>query len=565
MRTSQYLLATTREVPADAEIASHRLMLRSGLIRRLAAGLYTWLPLGMRVLRKAQDVVREEMERAGALEVHMPVVQPAELWRETGRWEEYGAELLRLQDRHGRDFCLGPTHEEVITDLVKREVSSYRQLPINLYQVQTKFRDEIRPRFGVMRAREFLMKDAYSFHRSADCLGETYEKMRDAYQRIFSRFGLEFRMVAADSGSIGGRISHEFHVLADSGEDAIAFSEGGDYAANLELAAIEPSPDERPAAAAARERVATEDRQSIREVSEFLQVPPERMVKMLIVEGRDGALIALALRGDHELNPLKAAAQDEVATPLCLADEQRIRQELKLAPGSIGPVGLKIPVIADHAAAGLADFICGANEDGTHLTGVNWGRDCQEPQRADLRNAQEGDPAPGGQGPLHIQRGIEVGHIFQLGCKYSEAMGALVQGEDGQLQPMWMGCYGIGIGRAVAAAIEQNHDEAGICWPEPLAPFRAALVPLNQHRSQKVRETAERLYRQLLEQGVDVLLDDREERPGIKFADMELVGIPRLAIVGERGLGKGVIECRRRGGDTLELPEAEAAAFLAGE
>ena len=565
MRTSQYLLATTREAPADAETASHRLMLRGGLIRRLAAGLYTWLPLGMKVLRKAEQVVREEMKHAGALEVHMPMVQPAELWQESGRWEEYGPELLRLQDRHGRDFCLGPTHEEVITDLVKREVSSYRQLPLNLYQLQTKFRDEIRPRFGVMRAREFLMKDAYSFHRDAKCLAETYEKMRAAYQRIFSRFGLDFRMVAADSGSIGGRISHEFHVLAESGEDAIAFSEGGDYAANLELTALQPPGRERPPPAATPGRVATDDKCSIQEVAKLLQVPPANTIKILIAEGKDGGLAALALRGDHELNPLKAAVQEEVATPFRLADEKRIRKELGLSPGSLGPAGLAIPVIADYSAAHLADFVCGANEEGVHLTGINWGRDCPEPAMADLRNAEEGDPAPDGKGLLRIQRGIEVGHIFQLGCKYSEAMGAMMQAEDGQLQPLWMGCYGIGVGRAVAAAIEQNHDAAGICWPEPLAPFRAAVVPLNQHRSQAVREMAEKLYQQLLEQGEEVLLDDREERPGVKFADMELIGIPRIAVVGEKVLGRGMVECRQRGGDTLELTAEKALAFLAGK
>ena len=564
MRTSQYLLATSREEPADAEIVSHRLMLRAGLIRRMASGLYTWLPLGVRVLRRAEQVVREEMDRAGALEVHMPMVQPAELWKESGRWEKYGPELLRLQDRHGRDFCLGPTHEEVITDVVRREVASYRQLPINLYQVQTKFRDEVRPRFGVMRAREFLMKDAYSFHRDAACLAETYAKMRDAYQRIFRRLGLEFRMVAADSGSIGGSISHEFHVLADSGEDAIAFSAQGDYAANLELAAIMPPSGVRPSPQAQLERVHTGRQHSIEEVSAALQVPPQRMLKVLIVQGAKGELTALMLRGDHELNPLKAAALAEVAAPLCLADEKRIRQELGLTPGCIGPVGLNIPAIADHSAAQLADFVCGASQDEMHLTGVNWGRDCPEPRTADLRNAQDGDPAPDGQGPLRIQRGIEVGHIFQLGCTYSEAMDAVAQGEDGQLQPLWMGCYGIGIGRAVAAAIEQNHDAEGICWPQPLAPFQAAVVPLNQHRSKDVREAAENLYQRLLEMGVDVLLDDRKERPGVKFADMELIGIPRLAVVGERGLSKGGVECRQRGGTAAVLPMAEAADFLAG-
>ena len=563
MRTSQLLIATLKETPADAEVVSHRLMLRAGMIRRLASGLYTWLPLGLRVLRKVERVVREEMNRAGAQEILMPAVQPAELWQESGRWEEYGPELLRLQDRHGREFCFGPTHEEIVTDLARREIRSYKQLPLCFYQIQTKFRDEIRPRFGVMRAREFIMKDAYSFHLDAASLEQTYARMHQAYCRIFERLGLDFRPVIADTGSIGGRASHEFHVLAESGEDAIAFSSHSDYAANVELAEALPPDTARPPASKPLQKVATPGKHCIDEVGAFLQLPSSQVLKTLLVEGRDGGLVALVLRGDHQLNDVKAAKLDAVASPLRLASEQTIVDTLGCKPGSLGPVGLEIPVIADRSAAVVADFACGANEDGYHLTGVNWGRDLPEPQVADLRNVVEGDPSPDGRGTLSIKRGIEVGHIFQLGRKYSQAMNATVLDENGQSVVMEMGCYGIGVSRIVAAAIEQHHDDRGILWPQQLAPFEVVLLPMNMHKSQRLREAAQALYEQLRAAGIDVLLDDRKERPGVMFADMELIGIPHRLTLGERGLDKGVVEYwNRQQQQTEEWPLAECAQLL---
>jgi prolyl-tRNA synthetase len=564
MRTSTFPLQTLKDTPADAEIASHRLMLRAGLIRRLASGLYTWLPLGLRVLRRVETIVREEMDRAGALEVLMPAVQPAELWQESGRWEKYGPELLRLKDRHQRDFCFGPTHEEIITDLARNELRSYRQLPVTFYQIQTKFRDEIRPRFGVMRAREFLMKDAYSFHADPASLQQTYELMHAAYSRIFRRCGLAFRAVHADTGSIGGSASHEFHVLADAGEDAIAFSDGSGYAANVELAEALAPAGERPAPGAAMTAVDTPGRHSIAEVSAFLNVPPDRTAKTLIVEGAEpGSVVALVLRGDHELNPVKAAKLAGVADPLRLAGEQAVRDATGCAPGSVGPVGLAIPVVVDRAAAQLADFVCGANQDGRHLTGVNWGRDLPEPAVADLRNVVAGDPSPDGRGALVIARGIEVGHIFQLGTKYSEAMSATVLDEQGRNVTMIMGCYGIGVSRVVGAAIEQHHDDKGIAWPVALAPFQVALIPMQYHRSHRVREATEQLYADLRTAGIDVLLDDRDARPGVMFADAELIGIPHRVVVGERGLDEGRIEYRgRKDAENAMLPRDEIVGLL---
>jgi prolyl-tRNA synthetase len=541
-------------------------MLRAGLIRRLAGGLYTWLPMGLRVLRKVERVVREEMDRAGALEISMPVVQPAELWVESGRWDKFGPELLRFKDRHDRDMVLGPTHEEVVTDIARRELKSYRQLPVNFYQIQTKFRDEIRPRFGVMRAREFIMKDAYSFHADEASLEEGYRKMYDAYTAIFTRLGLRFRAVHADSGAIGGSASQEFHVLADSGEDAIVFSDGDDYAANLELAAAAPPKGPRPAAREAMRKVATPGARTIADVAKLLSMPASRLLKTLVVEGADGGLVVLLLRGDHELNALKASRLAEVAKPLRMADAGRIRAAFGSEPGFLGPVGLPggtIAVVADHSAAALADFVCGANEADAHLTGVNFGRDLPEPATADLRNVVDGDPSPGGAGKLSIARGIEVGHVFKLGRKYSEAMKARVQDEQGQDIDMFMGCYGIGVTRIVAAAIEQNHDERGIVWPAPLAPFDVALVGLNWEKSAPVREAALALYRELKSAGLEVLLDDRDARPGVKFADAELFGIPHRVVVSDRGLAAGRLEYRhRRAEASEEFPREEAAAFL---
>lgn len=563
MRVSRFPLFTSKETPADAEIVSHQLMLRAGLIQRLASGLYTWLPLGLRVLRKVEAIVREEMDRVGALEIFMPAIQPAELWEESGRWEKYGAELLRITDRHERAFCFGPTHEEVITDLVRREIKSYKQLPICYYQIQTKFRDEIRPRFGVMRAREFLMKDAYSFHLDQASLDATYQAMYEAYSRIFTRAGLRFRAVAADTGNIGGAVSHEFHVLADSGEDALAISDTSDYAANVELAEALAPQEPRPAPTMAMGSVDTPDQHTIEEVSKALGVPAQRCVKTLIVEAGDGQLVALVLRGDHQLNEIKAAKHPRLGGELRFADAERIRAEIGCQPGSIGPVGLPLPVIADRAAAQLADFVCGANRDGQHLTGVNWGRDLPEPEVADLREVVAGDPSPDGKGKLQITRGIEVGHIFQLGTTYTEAMNATVLGEDGRSQLLTMGCYGIGVSRVVAAAIEQNHDERGIVWPTPIAPFQIALVSLNMQKSAAVAEASEQIYWELTEAGFEVLWDDRDARPGVKFADMELIGIPHRVVVGERGLGAGTVEYRgRTDSESQDIARSELVEFL---
>lgn len=548
MRVSQFHLSTLKETPADAEISSHQLMLRAGLIRRLASGLYTWLPLGLRVLRKVERIVREEMEAAGSIELLMPAVQPAELWQESGRWQQYGPELLRFKDRHQREFCFGPTHEEIITDLARRELKSYKQLPINFFQIQSKFRDEIRPRFGVMRAREFLMKDAYSFHLNQESLQQTYDTMFAAYNRIFNRLGLKFRPVQADSGSIGGSASHEFHVLADSGEDAIAVSDSSDYAANVEKAAALPPSEARPAASAELSTVETPNQQSIEEVSDFLKVPTSRCLKTLLVVGSDEEhpVIALVLRGDHDLNEIKAENLPQVAAPFEFASEAAVQQAAGCAPGSIGPRGLSIPVIADHSALTVADFVCGANEDGKHLSGVNWERDLAEARAADLRNVQAGDASPDGHGSLQIVRGIEVGHIFQLGDKYSTALDAKVLDETGKPRIMTMGCYGIGVSRVVAAAIEQNHDDNGILWPAAIAPFQVALVPINMHKSEGLKEATDQLYGQLQAAGIEVLLDDRQARPGFMFADMELIGIPHRVVISDRGLKAGQLEYKGR-------------------
>jgi prolyl-tRNA synthetase len=555
MRASNILISTLKETPADAEVVSHQLLLRAGLIRRLASGLYTWMPMGLKILRKTEAIIREEMNRAGAQEVLMPSVQPAELWQESQRWEKYGPELLRLVDRHQRDFCYGPTHEEVITDLVRQEIRSYKQLPINLYQIQTKFRDEIRPRFGLMRAREFLMKDAYSFHLDQASLQETYDTMYDTYTRIFTRLGLNFRAVQADTGSIGGNASHEFHVLASSGEDAIAFSTDSDFAANVELAeAIAPT-TARPDASESMTSVDTPKQHTIEEVSQFLNKPAQQCLKTLLVEGaEEGAIVALVVRGDHELNEIKAEKHPLVAAPLTFVTPEQVLEATGAQIGSIGPVGLTIPVLVDHAAAHVADFICGANENEKHLTGVNWGRDLPEPETADIRNVMAGDPSPDGQGTIEIARGIEVGHIFQLGENYSSKMNAVVLTETGQSKVLTMGCYGIGVSRVVAAAIEQNHDDRGIIWPASIAPFQVALVPVNAHKSARVKEMADKLYADLKAAGIDVLLDDRGLRPGVAFADMELMGIPHRLILGERGLDNGVIEYKnRRTGDGDEF------------
>jgi prolyl-tRNA synthetase len=565
MRLSLFPINTLKEVPADAELVSHQLMLRAGLVRRLAGGLYTWMPVGLMVLRKVERIIREEMNRAGAFELWMPTVQPGELWQESGRWEQFGPELLRFEDRHQRPYVYGPTHEEVITDIARRELRSYRQLPVNFYQIQVKFRDEIRPRFGVMRAREFLMKDAYSFHIDDASLAEGYRAMYDAYSRIFTRLNLKFRAVQADPGSIGGSASQEFHVLADSGEDAIVFSDGDEYAANLEMAAALPPREPRPKASQPMQRVATPGARTIEQVSAFLKVPPSQCLKTLLVEGSDGEVVACVVRGDHELNAVKAQKLPGIASPLRMAAAERVAQASGCEPGFVGPVGLKIRVYADHSAAQLADFVCGANERDAHLTGVNWGRDLPEPEAVDLRNVVAGDPSPSGRGTLAIARGIEVGHIFQLGRKYSDAMNARVLDELGREISMAMGCYGIGVTRVVAAAIEQNHDERGIIWPDPIAPFQVVLVPLNLQKSTRVREVSERLYEELRAAGIEVLYDDRDARPGVKFADAELLGIPHRIVVAERGLEAQQLEYRhRRATESINFPAGEALAFLRG-
>ena len=551
MRTSQYLLSTLKETPASAEVISHQLMLRAGLVRNLASGLYTWLPTGLRVLKKVENIVREEMQRAGSNEILMPMVQPADLWEESGRWNDYGPELLRLNDRHKRPFVLGPTHEEVITKLVGNELSSYKQLPLSLFQIQTKFRDEIRPRFGVMRGREFLMKDAYSFHLEQDCLEKTYQLMFDAYCRIFDRLGLDYRPVLADTGSIGGDASHEFHVLADSGEDDIAFSDASDFAANIEKAEALAPQTERAQPTQVLTKVATPNVKSIDDVANFLSIDVKTTVKTLLVCGVENEqgetpIIALVLRGDHQLNEIKVEHLPQVASPLVFASEEQILASANCNAGSIGPVGLNIDVIVDRSAATMSDFVCGANENDNHLTGVNWQRDCDNYQVADIRNVVEGDPSPCGSGNIVIKRGIEVGHIFQLGTKYAEAMGCAVLNEGGKNQTLTMGCYGIGVSRIVAAAIEQNHDKYGIKWPKAIAPFQVAIVPMNMAKSARVKETAEALYEQLNQAGIEVIFDDRKERPGVMFADHELMGTPLLLIIGERNLDAQQIEVKNR-------------------
>lgn len=560
MRVSQFFLGTLKEAPADAEIVSHKLMLRAGLIRRLAGGIYTWMPLGLRVVRKVEAIVREEMNRAGAIELFMPAVQPAELWEESGRWQKYGPELLRVKDRHDRDFCIGPTHEEVITDLARREVKSYRQLPLNFYQIQTKFRDEIRPRFGVMRGREFTMKDAYSFHANYEDLQREYANMYETYTRIFTRLGLGFRAVAADTGSIGGTGSHEFHVLADSGEDAIAFCPQSDYAANVELAEAVAPDTSRGAASEALAKVPTPGKTRCEDVAGLLDLPLERTVKAIAVMHED-EFVLLLLRGDHELNEIKAQ-KVEGLDPFRFATDAEIEQHLGCRPGYIGPVGIdpKIRVIADRSVAVMSDFVCGANEEGFHLRGVNFGRDLPEPALvADIRKVVAGDPSPDGKGELEIVRGIEVGHIFQLRTNYSAKMQAVFLDQDGKQQPFEMGCYGIGVTRIVGAAIEQNHDERGIIFPDPIAPFQLAIVPVGYHKNEAVRQEADKLYTGLRAAGIDVLLDDRDERPGVMFADMELIGIPHRVVVGERGLKDGKIEYQARRDKAAQTVELEQA------
>lgn len=547
MRLSQFHLATVKEVPADAEVTSHKLMLRAGMIRKLASGLYTWSPLGLRVLRKVEHVVRDEMVRAGAIEVLMPSVQPRELWDETGRWEKFGGQLLKIKDRKEQEFCYGPTHEEVITDFARNELKSYKQLPLNFFQIQTKFRDEIRPRFGVMRAREFLMKDAYSFHLTPESLGETYQVMYDAYSRIFTRLGLEFRAVDADTGAIGGSASHEFQVLADSGEDAIAFSDASSYAANIEKAEAMAPNGERPAPSAELTRIDTPKQRTIDEVTAFLGVPASQVVKTILVRGREG-LVALCVRGDHDVNEVKAAHLPELPDDSELASEEEIIAATGARPGSLGPVGLpdSIPIIVDRSAAVLADFVCGGNQDGTHYTGANWQRDARINRVADIRKVVDGDLSPDGKGHIRLARGIEVGHIFQLGQKYAEAMGASVVDSNGKMATMYMGCYGVGVSRIVAAAIEQRNDEAGMIWTDAMAPWRVAVCVINPKNDAVVAEAAESLYQELSQAGIDTVLDDRGLRPGSMFADIELIGIPHRVVVSGRGLEAGTFEYRAR-------------------
>lgn len=562
MRASQWLLATLKETPNDAEIVSHQLMLRAGMIRKLGSGLYTWLPLGLKTLRKVEHIVREEMNRSGAMELLMPAVQPAELWQETGRWDTFGGQLLTMQDSNGRDYCFGPTHEEVITDLMRHELQSYKQLPANFYQIQTKFRDEIRPRFGVMRAREFIMKDAYSFHLSQDCLQRTYDIMYDTYSRIFDRLGLKYRAVEADTGAIGGAVSHEFQVLADSGEDLIFYSDNGTYAANIEQA-TSFIPPKANITSAPMQQVATPEQKSISDVAKFLKIGEEQTVKTLIVKGKEHPLIALVLKGDDELNEVKAAKHPLVQSPLQFADETIIQQTLGAPVGYIGPVHLDIPIIADHHALAMSSFVCGANQEDQHFTNVAWERDARYQEAYDLRNVKQGDTSPDGNGTLHACRGIEVGHIFQLGAKYAEAMKAAVINEEGALQTMLMGCYGLGISRVVAAAIEQHHDENGIIWPQNIAPFQLVIIPINAQRSSIVKDAAETLYQQLTDLGLDVLLDDRNERPGVLFADNDLMGIPHRLVVSERNLAQDLLEYKARNDKEASLiPMKELASFV---
>lgn len=565
MRVSKYLLSTLKETPANAEVISHQLMLRAGMIRRNASGLYSWLPSGLRVLRKVEAIVREEMNKAGAVEILMPMVQPADLWVETGRWEKFGPELLRFQDRHNRDFVLGPTHEEVITDLIRKEVSSYKQLPLNLYQIQTKFRDEVRPRFGVMRSREFLMKDAYSFHLDKETLDETYQTMFNAYSNILGRMGLAFRPVEADTGSIGGSMSHEFHVLAQSGEDLIAYSTEGDYAANIEKAPA-PMPTTTRADATEEMRVVeTPNAKTIADLVEQFNLDASKIVKTLIVKGatEEHPLVALLVRGDHELNEIKADKHELVAAPLEFAFEAEIEDAVGATAGSIGPVDLNMPIIIDHSVAVMSDFVAGANEDGKHLFGVNWVRDLPEAQTADLRNVIEGEAVPGCNGVYALTRGIEVGHIFQLGNNYSKSMNATVLDENGKAQVLEMGCYGIGVSRIVAAAVEQNFDDRGIIWPAAIAPFQVGILPMNMHKSHRVKEIAEKLYQDLTAAGIEVLFDDRKERPGVMFADMELIGLPHTVVIGDRNIDAGVFEYKnRRTGEKQEIPFDQIVDFI---
>ncbi len=562
MRVSKFPLSTLKEVPADAEIISHQLMLRAGMIRKLTSGMYSWLPLGLRTLRKVESIIRDEMDKAGALELLMPSVQPAELWQESKRWEQYGPELLRFHDRHQREFCYGPTHEEVITDIARRELRSYKQLPINYYQIQTKFRDEIRPRFGVMRAREFIMKDAYSFHETQSCLEDTYRIMHEAYTNIFTRLGLEFRAVEADSGSIGGNSSHEFHVLAQSGEDAIAFSDSSNYAANVELAPINQQADVINEEHLAIEKVSTPTEKTIEQVSQALGVERSKCIKMLIVKSEDNGVIAFAIRGDHELNTVKAEKLDGVLNPLTFATDDEIEQSLNTAPGFIGPINLDCRIIADRAVVNLQNFVCGANEQGFHYKNANWHSDVTL-EDADLRNIQEGDPSPDGKGTILIKRGIEVGHIFQLGDKYSRELNACVLDQQGKEKVMTMGCYGIGVSRVVAATIEQNHDDQGIIWPISLAPFQLSLIPINMAKSEDVKEFCESLYRSLTLAGIEVLFDDRNIRPGMMFADHELIGIPHRVVVSDRGLKKDTLEYKARSdAENREISTSQIQNFL---
>jgi prolyl-tRNA synthetase len=552
MKASGFHLTTLKETPVDAEIISHQLMLRAGMIRRLASGIYSWMPLGLKIIRKVEHIVREEMNRSGAQEVLLPSIQPAELWQESGRWDQFGPELLRLKDRHQRDYCIGPTHEEVIADIFRRDIKSYKQLPINFYQIQTKFRDEIRPRFGVMRSREFIMKDAYSFHLDQQSLQQTYDVMYQAYSRIFDRFGLAYRAVTADSGSIGGSGSHEFHVLADSGEDAIAFSDQSDFAANVEMAEALSVETSRPPADESMQTIDTPGLYTIEDLAKTASIDVQKCLKTLIVDGENGNLVALVLRGDHELNAVKAARLGGVASPLNMADRDKIKSILGSDIGSIGPVGLDIQTYVDRSAAVVANFVCGANKNDQHFINANWGRDCDEPEVVDIRNAQEGDPSPDGKGRLKILRGIEVGHVFQLGQKYSKAMQASVLDENGKSCITFMGCYGIGITRVIAAAIEQNNDDKGIFWPDSLAPFQLVICPINYHKSEAVKTRCDEIYNLCLERGIDVLLEDRQIRPGVMFSDMELIGVPHRIVISERGLNADQFEYKGRRQESAE-------------
>lgn len=567
MRTTNYLLATQKEIPSEAEVISHQLMIRAGMVRKLASGLYTWLPTGLRVLNKVSKIIREEMVAAGAIEINMPVVQPADLWEQSGRWEEYGPELLRIKDRHQRDFVLGPTHEEVITSLVNNEVSSYKQLPLNMFQIQTKFRDEVRPRFGIMRGREFIMKDAYSFHLTEQSLASTYETMHQAYCNIFSRIGLDYRPVIADSGSIGGAVSHEFHVLAESGEDDIAFSDASDYAANVELANAVTLSHEIHAEPEALTKVDTGNAKTIDAVCKLLNVDASHTVKTLIVKASDeieSEFVALILRGDHQLNIIKAMKHKWVASPLEMAEESAVAKVMHCGFGTLGPVNLPMPMLVDNSAAQCTNFVCGANQKKTHYTGVNWSRDVGEVISLDIRNVNAGEPSPCGQGKLEIRKGIEVGHIFQLGDKYSKAMNCGVLNESGKHEILQMGCYGIGVTRIVAAAIEQNNDKFGIIWPDAIAPFKVVIIPMNMHKSHRVQTVAEQLYADLIAAGIEVLIDDRKERPGVMFADMELIGVPHSIVIGERNLDEQAVEYKNRAtGEKTILAIDNVVAFVA--